>query len=125
MQLRTLRSGTSVKSNTELELYTQWRQVLIDSFSLNLYLEPPSVSYLLMNSCNTDISFSNYYHLQSVRFESSCQQRENSYTRLEIHLSPFFALKVGVINHREERRGVAIPNARLMTAVVVCDIIAV
>ena len=24
---------------------------------------------LLMNSCNTDISFSNYYHLQSVRFE--------------------------------------------------------
>ena len=25
---------------------------------------------LLMNSCNTDIFFSNYYHLQSVRFES-------------------------------------------------------
>ena len=24
---------------------------------------------LLMNSCNTDIFFSNYYHLQSVRFE--------------------------------------------------------
>ena len=24
---------------------------------------------LLMNSCNTDILFSNYYHLQSVRFE--------------------------------------------------------
>ena len=23
-----------------------------------------------MNSCNTDIFFSNYYHLQSVRFES-------------------------------------------------------
>ena len=23
-----------------------------------------------MNSCNTDISFSNYYNLQSVRFES-------------------------------------------------------
>ena len=22
-----------------------------------------------MNSCNTDIFFSNYYHLQSVRFE--------------------------------------------------------
>ena len=24
---------------------------------------------LLMNSCNTDIFFSKYYHLQSVRFE--------------------------------------------------------
>ena len=24
---------------------------------------------LLMNSCNTDIFFSTYYHLQSVRFE--------------------------------------------------------
>ena len=24
---------------------------------------------LLMNSCNTDIFLSNYYHLQSVRFE--------------------------------------------------------
>ena len=24
---------------------------------------------LLMNSCNTDIFFSNYYHLLSVRFE--------------------------------------------------------
>ena len=24
---------------------------------------------LLINSCNTDIFFSNYYHLQSVRFE--------------------------------------------------------
>ena len=24
---------------------------------------------LLMNSCKTDIFFSNYYHLQSVRFE--------------------------------------------------------
>ena len=24
---------------------------------------------LLMNSCNTDIFFSNYYHLQSVRFD--------------------------------------------------------
>ena len=24
---------------------------------------------LLMNSCNTDIFFSNYYHWQSVRFE--------------------------------------------------------
>ena len=24
---------------------------------------------LMMNSCNTDIFFSNYYHLQSVRFE--------------------------------------------------------
>ena len=24
---------------------------------------------LLMKSCNTDIFFSNYYHLQSVRFE--------------------------------------------------------
>ena len=24
---------------------------------------------LLMNSCNTDIFFSNYYHLQSARFE--------------------------------------------------------
>ena len=27
---------------------------------------------LLMNSCNTDIFFSNYYHLQSVRFELIC-----------------------------------------------------
>ena len=27
---------------------------------------------LLMNSCNTDIFFSNYYHLQSVRFEFEC-----------------------------------------------------
>ena len=26
---------------------------------------------LLMNSCYTDIFFSNYYHLQSVRFELS------------------------------------------------------
>ena len=26
---------------------------------------------LLMNSCNADIFFSNYYHLQSVRFEYS------------------------------------------------------
>ena len=28
---------------------------------------------LLMNSCNTDIFFSNYYHLQSVRFEQISQ----------------------------------------------------
>ena len=28
---------------------------------------------LLMNSCNTDIFFSNYYHLQSVRFELHSQ----------------------------------------------------
>ena len=27
---------------------------------------------LLMNSCNTDIFFSNYSHLQSVRFELIC-----------------------------------------------------
>ena len=27
---------------------------------------------LLMNSCNTDIFFSNYYYLQSVRFELTC-----------------------------------------------------
>ena len=26
----------------------------------------------LMNSCNTDIFFSNYYHWQSVRFELEC-----------------------------------------------------
>ena len=32
---------------------------------------------LLMNSCNTDILFSNYYHLQSVRFELSKKTRDS------------------------------------------------
>ena len=32
---------------------------------------PHILCMLLMNSCNTDMFFSNYYHWQSVRFESS------------------------------------------------------
>jgi len=39
---------------------------------------------LLMNSYNTDIFFSNYYHLQSVRFEYS-----SGYTVNTVTPSPF------------------------------------
>jgi len=34
---------------------------------------------LLMNSCNKDIFFSNYYHLQSVRFELLLQLFKNCF----------------------------------------------
>ena len=37
---------------------------------------------LLINSCNTDIFFSNYYHLQSVRFE------------LRVQFSKYFILRL-------------------------------
>ena len=50
---------------------------------------------LLMNSCNTDIFFSNYYHLQSVRFEynglvviiAKRKQRQHVKLQLNMHIS--------------------------------------
>ena len=55
-----------------------------------------------MNSCNTDIFFSNYHHWQSVRFELSgnspfaCLMAKDSYVKylaFEPHLSLAFRLK--------------------------------
>jgi len=37
---------------------------------------------LLMNSCNTDIFFSNYYHWQSVRFELTHRDRKHDFVTL-------------------------------------------
>ena len=38
-------------------------------FATNIRLTAHILDILLMNSCNTDIFFSNYYHLLSVHFE--------------------------------------------------------
>ena len=56
-------------------------------------MEPkPIVEFLgilLMNSCNTDIYiyifFSNYYHLQSVRFEFIHKMSSNTRTRVFLY----------------------------------------
>ena len=48
-----------------------WVTIVSEKKSKDYYLTIIAhiLGILLMNSCNTDIFFSNYYHLQSVRFE--------------------------------------------------------
>ena len=50
-------------------------------FATNIRLTAHILDILLMNSCNTDIFFSNYYHLLSVHFEllSSNPLRKTKY----------------------------------------------
>ena len=45
-----------------------------------------------MNSCNTDIFFSNYYHLQSVRFElnTECEEKAINAKQSLLHKSSYF-----------------------------------
>ena len=58
---------------------------------------------LLMNSCNTDIFFSNYYHLQSVCFEMSLIPSGNTTsTSTSIEKRPVLSSQGGVATECRE-----------------------
>ena len=55
----------STSFNSCCQTVQKWTRSLSNLHRLYNFHE----NILLMNSCNTDIFFGNYYHLQSVRFE--------------------------------------------------------